>query len=92
MLILKSRLDKKKRQRTLLDIRPGDESLRRISDRVSSLFPYLFNFYLFLQDWGLDNGSGGAKGVVVRGSASAPLHYTHKMAFQNQKDLYNSVQ
>ena len=54
IFIQKSRLDKNKRQRIMFDIKPAEIKYQKIADRVSSYFPYLFNFFVFLQDWGID--------------------------------------
>lgn len=50
---------------------------RQTTDRVSSLFPFLLEFYIFLQDWGHSRVASGA------------LQYTYKQAFDSQKLLYN---
>lgn len=45
---------------------------------MSSLFPYLFDFYLFLQEWGIQ--------------METTYVYRYNLAFNNQKLLYNHVQ
>jgi len=43
-----------------------------MADRVSSMFPFLLDFFIFLQDWGLVDYA--MKGV---------MQYTYKQAFDN---------
>lgn len=49
----KSNLDKQLRTQTLFDVRAASKELTQIADRISSLFPYLLEFHVFLQNWGL---------------------------------------
>lgn len=78
--IQKRNQDKKKRGRSLFDIKKADKTLGRVADRVSSLFPYLLDFYLFLQNWGLEQDD----------PTQLP-RYTHKKAFEKQKDINNHI-
>ena len=51
-----------------------------MADRVSSMFPFLLDFFIFLQDWG-----------HVEAPEKGFLQYTYKQAFDNQKILFNKT-
>ncbi|KAL4442528.1 hypothetical protein ABPG74_006930 [Tetrahymena malaccensis] len=62
----------------------ADPKLINLADRVSSLFPYLMNFYIFLLQWGnrISKHQGGTE----------EWYYEYFKAFEQQKYLYNYVQ
>ncbi|EGR33284.1 hypothetical protein IMG5_057070 [Ichthyophthirius multifiliis] len=75
----KQDLDKKNIEMTYFDVTPSDQNKRIIADQISSLFPSLFEFYGFLQNWGIEFNN-------------LEISYTYKCAFDNQKELNNKLQ
>lgn len=53
MAVKRVELEKWKKSRCFFEINHVNSDVRRIADRVSSLMPYLINFYIFLQEFGI---------------------------------------
>ncbi|EAR93160.2 cation channel family protein (macronuclear) [Tetrahymena thermophila SB210] len=62
----------------------ADPKLINLADRVSSLFPYLMNFYIFLLHWG--------NRIQKNPGSNEEWYYEYFKAFEQQKYLYNYVQ
>ncbi|KAL4446650.1 hypothetical protein ABPG74_005588 [Tetrahymena malaccensis] len=74
------KLEKQSKEKYIYEILSVNKDLRQTTDRVSSLFPFLLDFYIFLQDWGHQ---------VLQDSKD--VKYTYKQAFDSQKQLNNKV-
>ncbi|KAM3134788.1 hypothetical protein pb186bvf_013113 [Paramecium bursaria] len=78
-----NRMDKTDLQFGLFTLKSVGDDVGMVANRISSLQTYLLQFYLFLQDWGLQE---------KQNKLQKTIEYDYFHAFNNQKPLYDEIQ
>jgi hypothetical protein len=76
------KIDKKSEQMFKFELKIAQDDICLIANRISSFYPYLFDFHIFLQEWGLYRG--------IDGKSKVPI-YKYDKAYRDQRNLNNYV-